>query len=99
VAIYVLTRVTGTTEAGHQLTDKQREDIKKKRQEIVASAGGKTVAVYRSYVGRGSLYITSYPSLEAAEKARMAIWGRAGLNNQRYYTYEEDILSEMPLDS
>ncbi len=29
----------------------------------------------------------------------MGIWGRVGLNSQRYYTYEEDILSEMPLDS
>jgi hypothetical protein len=99
VSVYVLTRVTRTTEAGLQLTDKQLEDMKKQRRELVASLGGKTVAVYRSYTGKGLLFITSYPSLEAAEKYRTGFWGRAGMNGQRYFAYEMDILSEMPLDS
>ncbi len=99
MAVYVLTRVIRTTEAGLQLTEKQLEDMKKKRQEVMTSVGGGRVGAYRSYTGKGTLFIASYPSLEAAEKARMGIWGRAGLNCQRYYVYEMDILSEMPQDT
>jgi hypothetical protein len=99
VPIHVITRVTRTTEAGLQLTDGQRRDLMNKRSEVVASVGGKRVAAYRSYVGKGTVFIATYPSLEAAEKARRGIWGQDGLNFQRYFTYEMDILSEMPLDA
>ena len=99
MAIYVFTRITGTTEAGHRLSDKELEDLRTKRREVLTAAGGKAVAVYRSYLGRGSVYVSSYPSLEAAEKARLGIWSRAGLNIARYWTYEQDILYELPLES
>jgi len=37
--------------------------------------------------------------LEAAEKARLGIWSREGLNLSRYWTYESDIVYELPLDT
>ena len=54
---------------------------------------------YRSYTGRGPVYIISYPSLEAAEKDRVAVWNRDGLNLSRYYMAETDLLYEVPVKS
>ena len=54
MAIYVITRVTGTTEAGSRLTDKEMEEIRAKRDALCASVGGKAVAAYKSYTGRGN---------------------------------------------
>ncbi len=98
MAIYVMLKVTGTTEAGWQLTAKQVDDLMKKRDEVVASVGGKTVAWYRSYRDGMSVCIYSYPSLEAAEKARVGTSTRQGLNLNRYWTHKSDILYEMPLE-
>jgi hypothetical protein len=74
MAIYTITRITGTTEAGSRVTDKEMEELRAKRDALCASVGGKAMAAYKSYTGRGNLVIYSYPSLEAAEKVRMGLW-------------------------
>ena len=99
MAVYVLRTITGMTEACHQLTDQQRKDLMKKRGDLLATAGGKVVGAYRSYAGGQTIYIISYPSLEVAEKDRMAVWSREGLNFSRYWPSETDILYELPPNS
>ena len=99
MAIYTITRVTGTTEAGSRLTDKEMEEFRRKRDDLCASVGGKAVSAYKSFTGKGNIVIYSYPSLEAAEKVRMGLWTRSGMNLIRYWTYEQDILYEMPLNT
>ncbi len=96
MAIYAIDRITGTTDAGWQLTQKQFEDLLKKAYEAMASVGGSMVGVYRSCTGRGKVYVGSFPSLEAIEKHRAAVWSREGLGFGRYWTYESDILRELP---
>ncbi len=99
MAVYVMYKNVATSEATWQLTDKQQKELVKKAYEVVESAGGKIVAVYRTY-GRGkNIYIHSYPSLEAAEKARMAMQSREGLGLNRYWTWETEIMYELPLGS
>ena len=99
MAIYVIWRITGTTEAGWKLSQKEIEDLRKNRHELHASVGAKAVGVYGSHTGRNGLYIYSYPSLEDVEKFRVGYWTREGLSAGRYWTYEMDIVSERPLDS
>lgn len=96
MTIYKIERITGTTEAGWQLTEKQRADLLKKAYELNESLGAKVLGVYRSCADGMKVYLVSYPSLEAYEKQRVEVWSREGLGLSRYWTCEVDILYELP---
>ena len=96
MAVYTLFRVTGIKEAWYQLTEKQRQDLLRKNEEMVQSVGGKRIATYRSYTSGMNVSLASFPSLEAAEKVREAAFSIEGLALTRYMTYERDILYELP---
>jgi hypothetical protein len=92
-------RITGTTEAGWQLSQKEIADLRTKRHELHASVGARVAGVYRPCSGKNTIYVCVYPSLEAIEKFRRGYWSRDGLNAGRYWTYEMDVAYEMPLDT
>ena len=89
MAFYMITRVK-SKEAWHGLSADEREKWISARIKAREYAGIKSLARYRSYLGRGLTLINEVPSVDAWDEFFQKLRDPKGLDAGRYFDWEDD---------